>query len=150
MSCPCVHNVPSDHGNAHPHSWCSHLLCCCSCFAFSGETHSCLSVLWQFFTVVFSFRRPMLFPRVDPCSGWVWKVLPARTAGQQFCPEFSCGQTSVDLPHGPYSSILLLSARDKMWAERKLLWQTSLRFDSLCWCIKNKWFCFSLCSLILR
>lgn len=41
----------------------------------------------------------------------------ARAAGQQFCPEFYCGQMSVDLP---YSSILQLSAGNNKWTKRKL------------------------------
>lgn len=73
VSCHCFHSLPSGHGHALTHSWCSHLPCCYSWFAFSGETH-----------VYVSCGNPLLlcFPSECHCSSpgwilvlaWVWQV----------------------------------------------------------------------------
>lgn len=109
----------------------------------------------------------MFFPRVDPCSGWVWKV-PAKPCTSVVVLASSAGSLKLRLAavvggqnswtaallwiflwtsncrRHPWHILLHLSAGNNLWAERKLLWQTSLKFGSFCWYIKNKWCCFSL------
>lgn len=83
VSCHCVHSAPSDHGHAHPH---------------------CLSAavgLPSLIPVDLSCDSPLLVLEVYSRGWLLWWV--ARTAGQQFCPKFSCGQIFIDLSPMAYT-----------------------------------------------